>query len=276
MAGEKNHCSVPRELSDGLTVREIVEDWHADPLGRAIPQGFLDLCRIDSDLADQPISYGTGFFMFLFSDVMAKHELAARLRAAGWLPHPVLPIDELVGPEKEPQRIRAAVERYVGSHRDDIYRKLLARFGAYKVEPHACRLAEDAVGAHRAGYFRLIVPSVFPEIERCARTTLGLRGGAKGKPVQDVVKRIEEEVPLSKMDAFLAVEAIKLLAGQMYQSVKSPEECDLVKDMPHRHGALHGLIEYDSSRDGLNALFLLDFVLTACEAITNAPVALPV
>jgi hypothetical protein len=82
MAGEKNHCSNARGSSDGPTVRKIVEDWHADSLGRAIPQGFLDLCRIESDLADQPIPYGTGLFMSLFSDVMAKHEQAARLRAA--------------------------------------------------------------------------------------------------------------------------------------------------------------------------------------------------
>jgi len=273
MTTDKNPSSVRPEPSDRLTVREVVENWQAEPLGRAIPQGFLDLCRIDSDLADQPIQYGMGFFMSLFSDVMAKHEQAKRLRLAGWIPHPVLPIDDLVGPTKDPQTLRAAVEEYVEFYREDIYANLLARFEAYKIELYACRLGEQAVAAHRANLFLLVVPAIFPEIERCARTVLGLGAGSKEKskekkkaPVEVLVERMEE-LPLSKMDAFLAIEAIELL-DKMYKRG--------VKDMPHRHGALHGLMKYESSRDGLNALFMLDFVLTACQAIIGSPASVSV
>lgn len=240
------------------------------PPGHAISQGLLDLCRIDSDLADQPIPPGreSEFFMWLFSDVMAKHEQAKRLRIAGWLPHPILPIDTLVGSEKNPDRIRATVAEYFEAHRDDIYAALLARFSGYTIEAHACHVAKEAVAAHRINNFRLIVPAVFPEIERCARTTLGL--GSKRNPVRDVVALIEKDVPISEMDPFLAIEAIELLANQMYKSINTPEEYDRVKDMPHRHGALHGLIGYETERDGLNALFLLDFVLTACQVLVGS------
>jgi hypothetical protein len=66
---------------------------------------------------------------------------------------------------------------------------------------------------------------------------------------------------------FLAVEAVELMAVHSYEKIKTPAERDRLKEMPHRHGALHGLIGYESSRDSLNALFLLDFVLAACHAI---------
>jgi hypothetical protein len=255
-------------MSNGRSPRDVVEAWRKRPAGVAIPSAFLDLCRIESDMADQPISGPMMTFMALFGDVLALHEQAARMREAGWLPHPVLPISDLVGPEKDLEKIRAAIDAHVEKQRDEIYAALTARFSGYALEAYTCQIGMEAISAHRAGLYRLVVPAVFPEIERCGRTMLHLGVNKKGKAVIDqLIERIKR-LPLSELDAFLAMEAIKLMEEQMYTGIRSREDVERFQELPHRHGSQHGLSMYERSRDGLNAIFLLDFVLLACTAAT--------
>lgn len=261
-ASSKRMAAVP-------TPGNIVEAFQAGTSGYAIPQGFLDLCRIESDWADEPLSSGMGQFLGIFSDVLAKHEVARRMVASGWIPHPVIPIWQMMGPEKDSKKVCAAVTEYVNGNREELYTNLLNRFTSYRVEPDGCDLAKQAISAHRAGLFRLIVPSVFPEIERCARSTLGLGVKSSGKQVIDNLIEQIGKLPISEMDAFLASEALELMDRQIYQSLQGSGDYTPFQEMPHRHGSQHGLFVYKSSRDALNALFLLDFVLMACTAIAK-------
>jgi hypothetical protein len=254
-------------MSKKQSPKEVVEAWREGPPGIGIPAGFLELCRIGSDLADRPCSGAMMTFTSLFADIMALHEQAARMRRAGWLAHPVLPISELVGPETDPTRIQAAVDVHVAKQREEIYAALTARFSEYTIEPHACEIGKDAIVAHRMELYRLIVPAVFPEIERCGRMTFGLGTNKQGKAVVDRLIARMKELPLSELDPFLAMEAIELMETQMYAGIRSPADIARFQELPHRHGSQHGLSQYERSRDGLNAIFLLDFVLLACAAL---------
>jgi hypothetical protein len=196
-------------------------------------------------------------------------EQASRLSSAGWIPHRLLPLGKLVGTEMDPSAISEAVSAYVANNRPRIYATLRESFTSHAIEPYTCQVCLDAVTAHENGLFRLVVPSIFPEIERCARTALKLRAAHGKKIIERLVTQIEKLTPIGP-DAIMMLEILDLLESHIYESVRSEDDAERLRAIPNRHGYQHGWSRSETSRDGLNALFLADSVLAACAAISAA------
>jgi hypothetical protein len=113
----------------------------------------------------------------------------------------------------------------------------------------------------------LIVPAVFPEIERCARDVLGLGAGKGPKAVINALTEGIGNLSISEIGSLHALSALSMMDEYFYESIKSESDADKFKGMIHRHGSQHGLLRYSESRDCLNAMFLFDFVLLGCDAL---------
>jgi hypothetical protein len=201
-----------------------------------------------------------------FHDVFVLIGQADRLKDAGWIPHPALPIRDLVGSETDSGVIASNVERYVRDNREAIYAALSGRYAAYSSDLGSPKLREHVVEAHRAELYSLIVPAIFPEIERCARSALGFSTTKRGKKVIDNFVLKINDLPVSAFEV-TQLGALTLIDEFIYKSYAPGADIGI----PHRHGAEHGLDQYDTSRTCLNAMFLLDFVLGACQALHKRP-----
>lgn len=188
------------------------------------------------------------------------------LTEAGWVAHPALAVGDIVEGH-DPGEVRRAVEDYVEQHRDELYDTLDGRFRSYRIDDQKRSFALQLIEAHRHGLFHLIVPAVFPEIERCAREVLGLGAGKGSKIVIAALTERIGNLPISKIGVLHTLSALSLMDEYFYKTIRPEGDSDQFRGMIHRHGSQDGLLRYSSSRDCLNAIFLLDFVLLGCDAL---------
>jgi hypothetical protein len=187
-----------------------------------------------------------------------------------WIAHPALPVGELVGDETDAIQVGLRVTDYVEENHEAICDALHKRFSSYDHDDDAKAFAIELIKAYRSGLYRLIVPAVFPEIERCARGTLGLGAGNETRVVFDTLNRKLGNLPISKIGSLHAMFALFMLDDYFYKSFRSDSEAANFGRMIHRHGSQHGLLRYNESRDCLTAIFLFDFILLGCAAIRDA------
>jgi hypothetical protein len=152
----------------------------------------------------------------------------------------------------------------------DIYEFLDRRFSSYNCGDQTRAFALQLVKAHRHRLFHLIVPAVFPEIERCARDVLWLGAGKKPRAVINALNEGIGNLTIPQIGSLHALFALSMIDEYCYESIRSESDADKFKGMIHRHGSQHGLLRYSESRDCLNAMFLFDFVLLGCDALRSA------
>jgi hypothetical protein len=251
VAGLTDFTSVTRGLAETLQKQFAAPHFEA---------GLIDIKSATRGIAE--MFHGFHRSMALFSDVAALMEQADHLTEAGWIPHPALPIKELVRSDTNQQIISERVTAYVDANREQLYSIITKRFSTYTIPQDTLKLCDAVIKAHRLELFPLIVPAVFTEIERCARAALRLTTKHRGKKIIDnFVARIND-LPASAFN-IVQFPTLILMEEFIYESISFDDEVSF----PHRHGSQHGIIRFNSSRDCLNAIFLLDFVLQSCEAI---------
>ena len=188
------------------------------------------------------------------------------LKDANWIAHPALSVENIVGEETDPEQVGEAMSKFVDENDDLICRTLQDSFSKQQ-EVETRTFALGLVDTYRNGLFRQVVFSVFPEIERCARETLGLGAGIRPSKVIKALTAGLDDLPVSRIDWLYVVPALVLLDGYLYESIRSDSDAERFRHLINRHGSQHGLLIYNTKRDALNALFLLDLVLDGCVAI---------
>jgi hypothetical protein len=189
------------------------------------------------------------------------------LNKVHWIAHPALPIGDLIGEQSDPEIIGKTVADYVEQHLEDIYQILEIRFSSYNSGDQTKAFALELVEAHRHRLFHLIVPAVFPEVERCARDVFGLGAGKGAQVVINALTEGINNLTISEIGSIHALSVLSMMEEYFYESIYSETDADKFKSMIHRHGSQHGLLRYSESRDCLNAIFLFDFVLLGCDAL---------
>jgi hypothetical protein len=207
-------------------------------------------------------SFASQFKIASFVGVLQQ---ADRLKEAGWIPHPALPVKELVASKTDTTQLSDCVQLYVDNNREQIYEVMSNRFSTYTISKDTLKLCNAAIQAHRLELFPLIVPSVFAEIELCARAVLGFSTQQYGKKIIDNFVSRVNDLPISAFD-IVQIHTLVLMDDFIYKSITPNSQVSL----PHRHGSQHGIIRFNTGRDCLNAIFLLDFVLQSCDAIQNS------
>jgi hypothetical protein len=147
------------------------------------------------------------------------------LNEARWIAHPALPIGDLIGEQSDPEKVGETVVDYVEQHLQEIYEILESRFSNYNSGDQTKAFALELVQAHRHGLFHLIVPAVFPEIERCARNVLGLGAGKKPQAVINALTEEIDNLTISKIGSLHALSAL-LMIEYFYKSIYSESDAD--------------------------------------------------
>ena len=277
-AEKTNLGSTIEELADALlgsnvlseSIRQTLDEW-ARSLNQIVqfPTWLEEFNRQHAELGERLRAALTP--VVSWADKMAPTFTLLRqielLNKAYWIAHPALPIGDLIGEQNDAERIADTVADYVEQHLEDIYQILESRFSSYDCDDQTKAFGRELIEAHRHRLFRLIVPAVFPEIERCARDVLGLGAGKRPHAVINSLNEGLGNLPLSKIGSLHALSVLSMMDEYFYESIKSEGDADKFKGMIHRHGSQHGLLRYSESRDCLNAMFLFDFVLLGCDAM---------
>ena len=200
---------------------------------------------------------------------LAKRHLL--FEKAGWLPHYTTPF-ALIGDTIAETELSEILERYYKAAWPEVSSAFRSRMTGLDIDDEAKATFEEALQAHEAGLYRSVVRTLFPEIERVARTelldgtlgpiaSLGLVRRAAGQRLA-----FSELEPVGGGPVFAQ---FGRMSRHLYDVVRTTDDvirmsCDPV---PNRHAALHGLVTYRSFQNSLNALMMAEFMFQVVTAL---------
>lgn len=239
--------------SDGFSADKFLAGWNAfcEQLKRAWPS-IVELLK----------NFAVGY---------QQYEL---LKQAGWVPHATTPMDLIDQCNGDAQLLSASIEAFYQDNWQSARHELEDCVASYPIDAEAKTKFSEALAAHEAGFYRLVVSGLFPEIERVVRVELfdgavGSIRASDGNSVRSVWKHLIEsaghKLSLSDFDSkgFSAVRLVEFLSEHMFEHVNTPQDqARFAADpVPNRHAVVHGLVEYRSAQNSLNMIFLADFLL---------------
>ena len=192
------------------------------------------------------------------------------LAEAGWLPHATIPMDVVNHNLDDPQGLSDSLEKYYRENWPLVRDKLVARVQSYLIDDEAKAAFGETLEAHGHSLYRLVCPSVFPEIERVARAEL--HGNDPSIPItsQKILQELAGETPIDEVDphGILGLELFKKLTEHSYARVENELTRERMRRdaVPNRHATLHGIVTYSSFKSSLNAIFLADYVFQIINA----------
>ncbi len=189
----------------------------------------------------------------------------------GWLPHHTTPF-ELIGDGITDSELTDLLQRHYRENWPTIDVAFRRRLERLQVDDQAKAAFGEALEAHGAGLYRLVVCSVFPEIERVARAEL-LDGSLRPiSSLTDVRRAAEERLALSDLQAEgggPVFAQFGRMSRHLYDHVRTPEDVLRVAadPVPNRHAAIHGLVTYERLQNSINALIMAEFMFTVVTAL---------
>lgn len=192
----------------------------------------------------------------------AKSSRAAQIiESAGWLPHPSLPVEEFA--EQELDTLSATIGSFYHDNWSGVEEQFRRGFAEMSLQTDTVSALEEILQAHKSGLYRMVVRSVFPEIEKEIRLAFysdqaGL-SIASQKEFREALTRLPFGYVLQKqhdMPLYLK------LRDHLYNRVAETNRLAVAGDpVPNRHAAMHGLVPYNSAQNSINALIMTDYIL---------------
>ena len=203
-----------------------------------------------------------------FSEQSAKARL---VEESGFLPHTTTPFD-LIDEEKSADEIADILGAYYTDHWDDVEATFKKHVESHSIDDEAKACFREALQAHKAGLYRAVPRTLFPEIERVA--SVEFYGGKHKATTHDGKTVGITSLPTIRYDIrnLPAGEVINYDYGwqlfmkmedHLYEKVgDNPEEIAKFEadPVPNRHASLHGIVSYTTAQSSLNALIMTDFL----------------
>lgn len=208
-----------------------------------------------------------------FADAFKDAGKADAVQAAGWIPHPTIPIADIEA-DMTPAEIDAILSEHYSANWSTVRETMSKSVAATAIDAEAKATFEEALAAHEAGLYRSVVRVLFPEIERVARETVyggsrkELMGKGAGRKNNAGLRDLREAV-MSKLPAGVAVGTpfALTLVQKMYEHLYTYVPEDAVglavferDPVPNRHASQHGFVTYSSSQNSINMLAMADFM----------------
>lgn len=199
-----------------------------------------------------------------FADVFRDTKKADAVLAAGWVPHPTMPMGE-IDAEIAPAEIDRILTNYYRENWDSARSALSASVKASGIDEEAKATFEEGLSAHEAGLYRSVVRLLFPEIERVTRDTVhsgNRRGPLKSYGTKSMNANLSafREALLSELPPHLvldmpfALSLIGKLSEHLYEWVPARDP------VPNRHASQHGFVSYSTMQNSWNMLAMTDFM----------------
>lgn len=214
----------------------------------------------------QPLLIG---FAEAFKDSMK----ADAVQAAGWIPHPTIPIAD-IEPDMAAARIDAILTAHYRANWSTVRETMSKSVASTAIDAEAKATFEEALAAHEAGLYRSVVRVLFPEIERVARETVyggsrkelvGRGAGRKNNAgLRDFREALMSKLPVGvALGTPFALTLVQKMFEHLYTYV--PEDpaglAVFERDpVPNRHASQHGFVTYSSEQNSINMLAMADFM----------------
>lgn len=187
-------------------------------------------------------------------------EASKPLKEAGILPHRSTPW-EVFTPER-PDEFPGDVMNYYSHHWEQVESIFLFDVESYEISAEAKEAFKEALNCHRHGLYRSAVLTLLPALEMEFRTAAGI--GPDGSAtslveLRDVARKVPFGVVWRPIGPLYMPE---ILNKHIYEKVRTAEAVEAFRSnpIPNRHAAIHGLVNYDTSLNSLNAIILADYV----------------
>ena len=164
-------------MTDGLTSPQIaVFAPGLDSIRRGITEFLEDVTK-----ALEP-------HLLAIIRAVENYKVCEAMKAAGWLPHDVIPTDLLTGIEA-PEEIDRVLTDFFTTNWAAVEAELRKRYESVGLDEEALATMDEVLKAHRHGLYRCVCRTVFPEIDRVARIRyyrpLGVSYGAGLEKLRD-------------------------------------------------------------------------------------------
>lgn len=208
-----------------------------------------------------------------FAEAFKDSEKADAIQAAGWIPHPTIPLADIEA-DMTSTEIDAILSEHYRANWSMVRETMSNSIAATAIDAEAKATFEEALVAHEAGLYRSVVRVLFPEIERVARETVygGSRKELVGKGAgrkNNAGLRDLREALMSKLPVGVALGTpfALTLVQKMYEHLYTyvPEDAAglavFERDpVPNRHASQHGFVTYSSAQNSINMLAMADFM----------------
>ncbi|MDG4647281.1 hypothetical protein P6F26_02390 [Roseibacterium sp. SDUM158017] len=191
-----------------------------------------------------------------------KHQQAkqALRETSGLLPHATTPWEQFS--EDNPALFGPTVVSFYKESWDAAEEKFRIDLEEYDVSDEAKRAMHDALICHRHELFRSVVLTLLPYVEMEFRKAFQIDVGGHAASLQelrDIVWKVPAGIVLSHA---APMDLLEILDAHLYEKVKTAEALSRFQadQIPNRHAAIHGLIEYSSLENSLNTLIVADYV----------------
>lgn len=208
-----------------------------------------------------------------FAEAFKDGEKADAIQAAGWIPHPTIPLADIQA-DMTPAQIDAILSEHYRVNWSTVRETMSKSVAATGIDAEAKATFEEALAAHEAGLYRSVVRVLFPEIERVARETVyggsskELVGKGAGRKNNAGLRDLREAL-MSKLPVGVALGTpfALTLVQKMYEHlyIYVPEDAAglavFERDpVPNRHASQHGFVTYSSAQNSINMLAMADFM----------------
>lgn len=260
MSKKRSAQDTAREISAALA--DLSGVWTQQ--AREVTKAFHDLQkRIETDAAKIREAFESVCVSWqpIFAE-HAKHQKAkdALRQTPGLLPHATTPWG--LFDEDDPDKFGPLVTEFYETSWDAVEEQFQRDLQDYDVGGAAKRAMHDALMCHRHGLFRSVVLTLLPYVEMEFRKAFEIEVGGNAASLQEL-RNIVWKVPAGIVLSHTApMDLLEILDAHLYDKVKTAEalarfEADQI---PNRHAAIHGLIEYSSHQNSMNTLIVADYV----------------
>ena len=191
-----------------------------------------------------------------------------RLENTGWFPHYTMP-EHVLREHGDDSEFDDQLLTYYHENWLEVRQTIEEKLPTYLVDVNAAATLREALSAHEKGYYRLINPTLFAEVERIVRVELF--GGMVGNiPVKNQMTESFGNLPIRVFpDRSLGFVGFRQLTHHLYERIKDVTDRErFLKDpLPNRHASIHGLVVYSSEKASLNAIFMTEYVFQLITAL---------
>lgn len=191
-----------------------------------------------------------------------KHQQAKEVlrETSGLLPHATTPWEQFS--EDDPAQFGPAVVDFYKESWDGVEERFRLDLEEYDVSDEAKRAMYDALTCHRHELFRSVVLTLLPYVEMEFRKAFDIGVGGNAASLQELRKLVWEVPAGIVLSQSAPMDLLEILDAHLYEQVKTADVLSRFQNdqIPNRHAAIHGLIEYSSQQNSLNTLIVADYV----------------
>ena len=215
-----------------------------------------------------------------------RYDAAESLMARGWVPNSTTPFDLVEKSGDDETALRDALLAHYEDNWHEVRGKLEASVLSRDIDREAKDVFREALDAHERKLYRCVVRLLFPEFERLFRQALfdeeiirirhdkmikKLAGKGSGRDISDFIFGGIYDLTLF---GYLTDGKEKLRTSSGHSNSSAPAytpglyadvnkknfEHAKLNPIPTRHAVAHGLLDYSSAQNSLNAIFIADYV----------------